>query len=127
MKQKGVALLLALFTLIIISLLVVAFLAITTTDLQIISNHLSRNQALYIADAGVEYAVARIRYNRSSFAVSQIAFPPGSYNVTYTNTTGTVASNGTLSSGPVVRLQARISVVENGTLDTVRIISWREP
>lgn len=129
MKNKGVALLLALLTLIIISLLVVAFLELTTIDLQIVSNHLSRNQALYIADAGVEYAVSNLRSSRNSFTTPLIVFPPSSantYNMTYSNSSGIITSEARLSSGQRVTLAAKVSVVGNSPPYRVKIIYWSE-
>lgn len=129
MKQKGLALLLALFTLIIISLLVVAFFELTTIDLQIISNHFRKNQALYIADAGVEYAISRLTSSRSSFNTPQIVFPSGSgntYRVTYSSSSGTITSVARLSSGQQVALSVKVSIVGSSAPYTVRIISWRE-
>jgi len=130
MKNKGMALLLALFTLTITSLLVVAFLELTTTDLQITSNHFDKNQALYIADAGVEYAISQLKNNRSwSGTPGPIEFPAGSgntYSVTYTSTSGKIVSAARLSSGPQVTLQAKVNVRGNTFPYNVKIISWRE-
>ncbi len=129
MKQKGVALLLALFTLIIISLLVVAFFELTTIDLQIVSNHFRRNQALYIAEAGVEYAVSRLRNSNSSFPWTTIYFTPGSgntYNVTYASIPANITSIGTLTSDQRVNLEAKVSVRGTSPPYNVTIISWRE-
>ena len=127
-NKKGVALLLALFTLVIISLLAVAFLETTTIDLQIVSNQLKRNQALYIADAGVEYAISRLKNSKSSF--SQIlAFPSGSgstYNVTYPSSSGIITSIGKLTSGEQVTLEAKVSVTGASTPYSVKILYWRE-
>jgi type II secretory pathway component PulK len=131
MNKKGVALLLALFTLLIVSLLVVAFYELITIDLQITSNHLKRNQALYIADAGVEYAISRLRLNRSNFSQG-VEFPSGSgnnYNVNVTSvdiSAKIILSTGTLASGEAVRLEAKVSVLGQNPPYRLKIISWRE-
>jgi Tfp pilus assembly protein PilV len=127
MDKKGVALLLALLTLLIVSLLLVAFLEFTTIDLQITSNLLNRNQALYIADAGIEYAASRLRNNKNSFS-QVIVFPSAgnSYSVTYSNTSGIITSVGRLSSGEQVSLEAKVSVVGTSRPYRVKIIYWRE-
>ena len=131
MRKKGVALLLALFTLSIASLLVVAFLELTTTDLQIVSNHNLRNQALYIADAGVEYAIYQLRNNKNwSGTGGTVELPSGSgnnYNVTCSNISGkiTITSIGSLATGEQITLEVRASVT--GSIPyKVKIIYWRE-
>ena len=129
MNKKGVALLLALFTLLIIALLVVAFLETTAIDLQIVSNQLKRNQALYIADAGVEYAVSRLKTSKSSFSTVPFIFPSGSgntYRVTYVSSSGIITSTGTLASGESVTLEAKVSVTGSSRPFTVKILYWRE-
>jgi type II secretory pathway component PulK len=127
MNNKGVALLLALLTLLIISLLVVAFLETTTIDLQIVSNQLNRNKALYTADAGVEYAVYRLKGSKANFT-QLMQFPSGSgntYSVTYVSSSGIITSTGTLASGESVTLEAKVSVTGSSPF-TVKILYWRE-
>lgn len=130
MEKKGVALLLALLSLVIISLLIVAFLELTTIELQIVSNHFTRNQALYIADAGVEYGISELRNNRNWKGSNKaITFPPSSgntYTVNYSDTSGIITSVSRLSSGQQVTLQAAVTVTGSKPY-TVKIISWREP
>ena len=126
MNKKGVALLLALFTLLIIALLVVAFLETTTIDLQIVNNQLSRNKALYIADAGVECVVSCLKINKANVTYSA-QLPSGSgdtYSVTYVSSSGIITSKGTLASGESVTLKAKVSVT--GSPFTVNILYWSE-
>ena len=130
MNKKGFALLLALLTLIIVSLLVTAYIELTTTDLQIISNHFTRNKALYIADAGVEYAIYNLRINNRWQANNlSVIFPQGTadkYSVTYPRNSGKITSTGVLATGQQVRLEARISVGGSSRPYTVKILSWKE-
>lgn len=128
MNRKGVALLLALFTLIIVPLLVVAFLELTTTDLQITDNHFSRNQALYIADAGVENVISILKNDKGDVSALDIEFPPGSgntYHVTYSSNSGKITSVGRLLSGIQVTLEVKVSVTGNLPYK-VKIIYYRE-
>ena len=128
MHNKGIALLLALFTLVIISLLAVAFLETTTIDLQIVGNQLKRNQALYIADAGVEYAVSCLKTSKANINYSA-QLPPGSgntYSVTYVSSSGIITSTGTLASLESVTLKAKVSVTGAITPYSVKILYWRE-
>ena len=129
MNKKGQALLLAIFSLILISLLVSAFLELTTIDLQIISNHLMRNQALYIADAGIEYAISQLRTNKNWKRTPQpIELPAGSgntYDVTYSSVSGKINSVARLTSGQQISLEAKVSVKASAPYN-VKIIYWRE-
>ena len=128
MNKKGVALLLALFTLIIISLLLLSFLELATTDLQIVSNHLTRDEALYTAEAGVEDAIVRLTNSKADFSSGPIEFPSGSantYNVTYSSSSGKITSVGSLGSGQAVTLEVKVSVTGNSPYK-VKIIYYRE-
>ena len=127
MKNKGVALLLALFTLLIIALLVIAFLETTAIELQIVNNQLNRNKALYIADAGVEYVVSCLKVSKTVSPYST-QLPSGSgdtYSVTYVSSSGIITSTGTLVSGEHVDLEAKVSVTGSGIF-TVKILYWSE-
>lgn len=127
-NNKGVALLLALFTLMIISLLLMAFLEAATIDLQIIGNHLNKNQAYYIAEAGVEYGVSVLRNSKANFS-QLLEFPVGSgntYSVTYSSISGKITSIGRIVSGIAVNLEAKVSVLGAVAPYQVKIISSRE-
>jgi len=129
MLKKGQALLLAIFSLIIISLLVTAFLELTTIDLQIITNHLTKNQALYLADAGIEYAISQLRTNSNWKKTPQpIELPPGSgntYDVTYESVSGKINSVARLTSGEQISLEAKVRIKGTAPYE-VKIIYWRE-
>jgi len=130
MNKKGVALLLALFTLVFVSMMVIAFLDVTTSDLQITSNHLKRTQALYLADAGVEYAVYRLRNSkRPNLPASPTELPSGSgntYLVTYDYNSGKIISSGALASGEAVSLEVKVSVTGSTKPFKVQTLYWKE-
>lgn len=130
MHKKAQALLLAIFSLILISLLVTAFLQVTTTDLQIIANHLAKNRALYIADAGIEYAIAQLRTdNNWKKTPHPIELPAGSgntYDVTYTELSGKINSKARLAAGKEISLEAKVSINSGTPVNNVKIIYWRE-
>lgn len=127
-QKKGVALLLALFTLVIVSLLLAAFLENTTTDLKITDNLLNRSKALYIADAGIEYAISRLRQNPNDFT-QKIEFIPGSgnvYEVTYSSKSGTIVSIGRLVTSEEVIIEAKVTISGQGIPYRIKTIYWRE-
>jgi len=132
-NQKGVALLLAMFILVFIAILAVVFLELLTSDLQITSNHSGKLKALYIADAGIEHAVSRLRANRNWTANSQqIVFPSGSsssYTITYpkAGTTRTIVSAGSLENNRfTATVEAKISIQGSSSPYNIKIVSWSE-
>jgi len=93
MRRKAIALILAMFAMLFVSLLVVAFLDMATIDQQITTNTIRGLQAQYLADAGVETAVYNLRTNSSSGINGTVA---SGYNYTVTNnyTSGIINSTG---------------------------------
>ncbi len=128
--QKGQALLLAIFTLILVSFFLTAFLEFTTADLQIISNLLSKNQALYIADAGLEYALSNLRLDKNWKPPAQPSeFPAGSgntYDVTYSGVSGKIVSIGRLISGQTLTIEAKVTLKGNASPYEIRLLYWRQ-
>jgi len=85
MKRKGVALLLALFTLAIVSLLLGAFIELTTIDLQITNNLLKEARALYVAEGGAEVVTLLLSLiDGYSTNMGGFEVPPGSGNIALT-------------------------------------------
>ena len=80
---RGAALLVTIFAMIIVSSMVVLALEVITTDMSITRNTLSLREALYVADAGVQHALAKLREDRTvawrdGFPEPGVEFPPGS-------------------------------------------------
>ncbi len=93
------------FAMLIVSGLVVIALDVATTDMAITRNTLSLSKALYVADAGVQHALALLRADRTwrtGFPSPGVECPPGSgswYVVTVTDGAGgevIVTSTGTV-------------------------------
>lgn len=126
--NKGIALVLALFVLLFLSLLIVVSLDMSTTDQQIATNQIRDMQAIYIADAGIEEAVYQLRqddeYEGTGGAVE---FPSGSgntYNVTIEEG-NIITSVGTV--GIFTRtLEAEYLLSGSIAPFTVKIINWKE-
>jgi Tfp pilus assembly protein PilX len=98
-QNRGIALLLALFLMVIMSLIVVVFLDTVTIDRQITTNQVRAEQASFIAGAGIENAVYELRQDSGySGTGGAIEFPLGSgntYNVTISG--ATITSVGKIS------------------------------
>ncbi len=120
----------ALFVLVFVSMMVVAFLDITTSDLQITNNHLKRTQALYLADAGIEYVIYRLENNkRPNLPDGPVELPSGSgnsYQVTYDYNSGKIISSGKLASGETVNIEAKVSVAGSNKPFRVQTLYWKE-
>jgi hypothetical protein len=65
----------------VVSSLVVIALETTTADMAITRNTLAFSQGLYIADAGIQHALAKLRTDRTwrdGFPIPGVEYPPGS-------------------------------------------------
>ncbi len=93
-RARGVALLVCIFVMLIVSSLVVFALNMDATEMAITRNTLDLSRALYLADAGVQHALGMVRADRSwraGFGSPGVEFPPGSgayYVVTVTDGPG---------------------------------------
>ena len=112
-----------------------AFLDIATVDFQVLQNNKYSNEALYIAQAGVEDAISRLRQNINwqapNAAPLLIEFPAGSgnyYSVTCPelNPPKTITSTATLSNGYKRRIETGVQVFGASSLYTVIINYWKE-
>jgi Tfp pilus assembly protein PilX len=127
-NKKAVALVLAIFILVFISILVVALLNLLTSDLVITANHLGRLEALYTAEAGVEDAISQLRTN-INWTTASVIFPDGSNNsYTVTRPTGSrvITSIGNIDNKFAATIEARVSIQGTSSPYTVRIVSYKE-
>jgi Tfp pilus assembly protein PilX len=130
----GVVLLMALYAITIMSLLFIGVLWLVTTDLQISTNYLYYEQALFLADAGIEDALTQLRQNHLwSAGFSNVEFPAGSgnyYTVTVTNNYPVVVLNstGTVRTNFVRQVAASVNVTGPPAASpyVVRVDYWRE-
>lgn len=129
-NNKGVALVMTMYIMVIVAMIMVAFCELTISDIQITSNNFNRIKARYIADSGIEYAVYFLRQNSSWTASAQgLEYPSGSgntYVVTYPDASGKILSIGRLATGEEVRLQAGVSVGGSSAPYKVRITDYTE-
>jgi len=115
-----------------LSLLTVSSLEMLTLNIQIANNHIHDLQALYIADAGIEDAIDRLRDNPSWDAgLSDVEFPVSSGN-TYTVTIGNsgypsivITSAGTVSNFQR-SLEAQVEITGSSLPYLITITYWKE-
>jgi len=131
-SNKGFVLIMTIFAMLFASLLIVATSDLLTTDILITNNLVSDTQALYVADAGIEYAIAQLRQDANWTGSAQpVAFPTGSenaYTVTSTEDEGvnTISSTAILESGFQKNLQAEVQVTGQQVPFRVSVLSWQE-
>lgn len=78
-QEEGVALILVLVFVAIVTLLVAAMADIVDIDIRIVSNVLEATEALYVADAGVEWGIYQLKQDREWAGTGgPVAFPEGS-------------------------------------------------
>lgn len=80
-RYRGAALIVCIFAMIIVSSMVVLALDVATTEMSITRNTMDLSKALYVADSGVQHALAMLRADRTwrdGFPSPGVEFPPGS-------------------------------------------------
>jgi len=132
LSPRGAALVIALIVMSMLSLLTVSSLEMLTINIQIGNNHVHDLQALYIADAGVEDAIDRLRDDPSWDAgLSDVEFPAGSgntYAVTIDNTEYplvVITSTGTVFNFQR-SLEVRVKITGSSSPYSVAITYWKE-
>lgn len=131
MKQnnnKGAVLLIAVLIILLSAVLVIGFLEVAATDLEIAHNQKSNCIATYIADAGIEAAIYDL-LNSGDGNITRTEFPDTAadntyYTVAQTDKSGniyTVESTGELEGFQRV-IQARIRVTGN----SATLQYWKE-
>ncbi|MFH1411839.1 MAG: pilus assembly PilX N-terminal domain-containing protein [Candidatus Omnitrophota bacterium] len=136
--NKGIALILALFSLVFISLLVVVFVDTVTIDQQIVTNSVRDAQAIFLADAGVEYAVYKLKddsaYDTDTDADGNV-YPDDAADFD-TDTMGTGEYKVGIPSGALPKtvtatgiagdFTASVEAVISSSGSSVKIDTWRE-
>lgn len=130
--QRGAALVIALIVMTMVSMLTIGSLEMLTLNVQIANNHIHDLQALYIADAGVEDAIDRLRDNPGwSTGLTDEEFPAGSGN-TYTVTIDNSGSPAIVitSTGMVADFQrsieVQVEVAGSSAPYSIRTTYWKE-
>ena len=128
LKNNGSVLLLTVFTVAMLSALVVGILQITTEEIQLMQNHIYAAEATATAEAGLNDAFAQIRVDPNCVSGMSIgeSFNGGSYSVTSEGALPdpNIISEGTSSQGYVARVKADITVKDT-TPYVIRIDNLR--
>ena len=133
-KESGFILLISIFAIALGSVLLGGFLMIVASTLQIARYHAWSEEALYVAEAGLQSSIAQLQQNSQwNTGFSNQPFPAGSGNV-YTVTVANAYPVATLNVTATVhgsytrRILAKVMVTgaPQATPYTVRIDTWKE-
>jgi len=113
------------FVVALVSAIVIGMLQLNTEDVQIMRNHIGAAEALAIAEAGLNDALAQLRANaawHAGFAAKP--FVGGAYTVTMDGSQ--ITSVGTSSQGYIARVKADVTVAPAGpphrvAIDRIRV------
>jgi type II secretory pathway component PulK len=112
------------FLVALLSAVVMGMLQVNTEETQLMENYTSAAQALAVAEAGLNDALAQIRTNASWQAgFTNKSFAGGTYTVTVSG--GTITSTGTSSQGFKAKVQATVTVASSGPPYVIEITSCK--
>ena len=112
-KNKGSVILLAVFTIALMSTLVIGMLQMVTEEIQLVQNHIYSVQAIAVAEAGLNDAFYELRNDSSwNSGFTDKAFGGSSYSVTVAGALPniTIESTGTSGQGFMARIAADITI-----------------
>jgi len=126
MKHNGSVLLIAIFTIALLTAFVVGMLQLNSEQFQIMKNEIFAAQANLIAEAGIADAFARIRSSRALPPNFNRNFGGGSYSVTVSGSipNPNFTSRGTSPQGFVSDIQVDVTIDSNSyviRIDKMRI------
>ena len=127
----GFILVLVLFTVLILSTLVIGLLNLTAVDANLTRNYMYSLQAYYIAEAGIADAIGRIRLNGPADNTWQRTFPPSTSN-TYSvdvevDSPTVIESTGTVTNANFSKtLEVLVNVTGSAAPYSVSITQWKE-
>ncbi len=108
-RNRGVVLIMAVFIVALLAAILTGMLQINTEEIQIMENHVRTAEALAVAEAGLNDALAQLRANaawRAGFAAKP--FVGGAYTVTLDGSQ--ITSIGTSARGYSARMKADVTV-----------------
>lgn len=118
--NRGTALVMVVFIVALLAAIVTGMLQIDTEEIQIMQNHIRAAEALAIAEAGLEEALAELRSDATwDDGFSNKSFVNGRYTVAIDE--GRITSVATSSQGHVARLDATVTVVGSSAPYVVEI------
>ncbi|HDZ61587.1 MAG TPA: hypothetical protein ENH40_00375 [Nitrospirae bacterium] len=128
-NNRGIVLLITVLLIVFIAVGMVAFLDIATIDFQLLQNNRYSEEALYIAQAGIEDVIARLRNNINYQTVGTVVpFSGHQYLITcpQPNPPKIITSTATLSNGYKREIETSVQVFGTSAPYKVIINYWKE-
>jgi hypothetical protein len=124
-KRKGSALLMAIFIVALLSVIVMGILEMTTSDIQIMQNHVEAAQARMCAEAGLNEAVYELRLDADwDEGFEDKAFNGGTYTVPKIKKDN-IESTGTTAKGFTCIVSAEFTALSSSPPHTIRLGALR--
>ncbi len=126
-KNKGSVILIAVFTIALMSTLVIGMLQAVTEEIQLAQNHIYSAQAVAVAEAGLNDAFYELRTDSSwNSGFTDKAFGGSSYSVTVAGALPNIAieSTGTSGQGFMAKIAADVTI-SSGAPYIIRIDNSR--
>jgi hypothetical protein len=122
--EAGSVLLVVVLLVALLATVVMGHLQINTEEIQLVQNHTGGVEAVAIAEAGLNDALARLRQDADWRAgVADQPFGSGTYTVTVNGST--VTSTAVTSRGFVAKVEAEVTKSAGGSGGSVQIDRWR--
>ena len=119
-RNHGVVLIAVVFVAALLAAIVMGMLQINTEEIQVMRNHIRAAEALAVAEAGLNDALAHLRVDADWDAgFADKVFAGGTYTVTVKD--GRITSMGTSSRGYVARVEADVTVSSGSAPHVVEI------
>jgi len=126
--NNGSILIIVVFVIAFMAALVMGIAQVNTEEIQLMRNHIGLSEALAVAEAGLNDALAELRTNADwTGPITDEPFAGGSYDVTAegSNPDPNIISEGTSSEGFIARVKAEVTISSTGPPYTIRIDKFR--
>lgn len=123
-NKSGSVLLIVVALVALLAATVMGHLQVNAEEIQLMQNHVRAAQAMAVAEAGLNHAMAQLRADadwRDGFVDKP--FDGGSYSVSIDG--ATISSTGTTSDGFVARLEVDVTIATDGPPYLIRIDELR--
>jgi len=119
-QQSGAVLIMVVFVVALLSAIITGMLQINTEEIQVMRNHIHAAEALAVAEAGLNDALAQLRDDSSwNAGFENKPFVDGQYTVTVDD--GRIISVATSSRGYMAKMEATVTVTGDIAPYVVRI------
>jgi Tfp pilus assembly protein PilX len=123
-SEAGSVLLVVVLLVGLLAAVVAGHLQVNAEEIQLVQNHLHGSEALALAEAGLNDALARLR-NDSGWSAGFVDKPFGAGSCTVVVHDSTLTSTAVTSYGFTAKVEAEVTKTLQGPPYGVRILTWR--